>query len=541
MKNKLKSIVFLLTITLAMLVGGRAKALSYNELLVAQGKVLDASVYAYPTGSVVNDSGTIYFISGATKVPFTNLKAFKDLGYSLKNVVKGNLGNYTLSNGYVISTGNAQHPWGGWLTYKNTVYYNDASGLIGVPSSAIFLANGGLWKNLIKANKYDVAVLKQNPNLPVLTENDPRVAGQSGLQFSGSQNGSQQNIPAAPTPVVSTTTVTASISSVNLSTVIGNTGNSQQFALNNNDRDESVSWMAVPSSTTTWASVFPTSGTIDRGGSQNLNLTVNTSVLNLGSNTDSLIFNYFFPSGESGTTTIPVTVNIGNGTSLANLALSQNIYNIFYSLGAPAPTATTVLLTNLSGGTFATISQSAINQPAWLTCTYPTVAQVLNPSQSTGICVSVDPSQLTVPQTYKATVAITGNFANSPLYLTINLTVTAPIAYLSQNSLNFSTAAGVTSAGQPVNLSFVPSGSYGWYANVNYNSVADGWLSVSNGSAQINSSNAQAGNAALSFSASPGSLPPGNYSATVVISSSASPAQFTPVSLPVQLTVLPGN
>jgi hypothetical protein len=40
---------------------GYAHALSFNP---------------YPTGTLVNDSGTIYFISGSVKVPFTNWGAF---------------------------------------------------------------------------------------------------------------------------------------------------------------------------------------------------------------------------------------------------------------------------------------------------------------------------------------------------------------------------------------------------------------------------------------------------------------------------------
>src|ERR1700722_20224732 len=88
-----------------------------------QGQVLGddtSATYPYPSGSLVNDSGTIYFIYGTNKVPFTTWQAFVGLGYSIKNVVKGDLTNYAAVQNYVINTANAAHPWGSWLTYKNT-------------------------------------------------------------------------------------------------------------------------------------------------------------------------------------------------------------------------------------------------------------------------------------------------------------------------------------------------------------------------------------------------------------------------------------
>ncbi len=138
-----------------------------------------SSVMVYPTGSLVNDNATIYFISGTTKIPFTSWKAFVGLGYSLHNVVNGDLSNYSLPQIYILSNINMVHPWGSWLLYNGTVYYSAQQGLIPVPSWAVFLNNGGQSKFIVKANKYDLAVLKGNPNLPPLVANDPRVTGQA--------------------------------------------------------------------------------------------------------------------------------------------------------------------------------------------------------------------------------------------------------------------------------------------------------------------------------------------------------------------------
>lgn len=129
----------------------------------------------FPSGTLVNERGTIYFISGHSKIPFTNWQAFVGLGYVLKNVVIGSLDNYVKSETYFITSSNQDHPWGSWLLYNGTVFYAHESGLIGVPSYEIFLQNGGNLKYLVKANKQDIAVLNSKAALPVMESNDSRI------------------------------------------------------------------------------------------------------------------------------------------------------------------------------------------------------------------------------------------------------------------------------------------------------------------------------------------------------------------------------
>jgi hypothetical protein len=129
--------------------------------------------YPYPSGSLVNDGGTIYFISGQTKIPFTNWQAFVGLGYLPRNVVIGDLSAYTLSSSYFITTANMAHPWGSWLFYKGTIYYSSQQGLIGIPSYDIFLQNGGQLKYVVPANKDDIVNIQNS--LQPLKFNDNRV------------------------------------------------------------------------------------------------------------------------------------------------------------------------------------------------------------------------------------------------------------------------------------------------------------------------------------------------------------------------------
>lgn len=173
------SLVILLTVFLPF--PQKGSALTIDEIIQNQnGKVLGDSTntYPFPSGSLVNENGTIYFISGITKIPFTSWQTFVGLGYSLRNVVNGNLQNYTPSSTYFITTANADHPWGSWLLYNGTIYYAHETGLVGIPSWDIFLKNGGNLKYLVKANKYDVNVLNSGTSLPLLTAFDDRVYGQ---------------------------------------------------------------------------------------------------------------------------------------------------------------------------------------------------------------------------------------------------------------------------------------------------------------------------------------------------------------------------
>jgi plastocyanin len=124
----------------------------------------------YPSGSLVNDNGTIYLI------PFTNYQAFIGLGYSAKNVVVGSTQGFSLST-YAITSSRDAHPWGSWLLYKGTVYYNHQTGLIGVPSYDVFTSDGGNDSIILPANAADIVVLNNpgNNSLPILQTNDTRL------------------------------------------------------------------------------------------------------------------------------------------------------------------------------------------------------------------------------------------------------------------------------------------------------------------------------------------------------------------------------
>jgi lipoprotein-anchoring transpeptidase ErfK/SrfK len=132
----------------------------------------------YASGSLVNDSGTIYLIRGSTKAAFASQQAFTGLGYNPNDVINGSTAGYTLSQ-YQISTDQAAHPWGTWLSYNNTIYYSTSSGLMGVPNQQVFASDGGSTDNVLPANQYDIAEINNTGSPAVLTNNDPIVANET--------------------------------------------------------------------------------------------------------------------------------------------------------------------------------------------------------------------------------------------------------------------------------------------------------------------------------------------------------------------------
>jgi len=80
------------------------------------------------------------------------MAVFRGLGYKLQNVIVGDTSADQISQTYVLSSARMAHPWGSWLLSHRTVYYSHSSGLIGVPSWNVFLANGGKASLLVPAN-----------------------------------------------------------------------------------------------------------------------------------------------------------------------------------------------------------------------------------------------------------------------------------------------------------------------------------------------------------------------------------------------------
>lgn len=160
---------------------GNQSSLTQPLAVAINGQVQAAPGAAAPapstfsTGDLVLDNGAIYYILSQTKIAFTSMKAFKGLGYVLKNVIAGDTSSYSMDQTFLLSSASQAHPWGTWVKTGGTTYYNSAQGFIRVPSTKILLANGGKTKNIVTANRADLKLLKAQKKLPALVANDPRV------------------------------------------------------------------------------------------------------------------------------------------------------------------------------------------------------------------------------------------------------------------------------------------------------------------------------------------------------------------------------
>jgi hypothetical protein len=128
----------------------------------------------FPSNTLVLDGGTIYYISGQIKIPFTSMKAFLGLGYSLTNVVSGDTSAYSLPQSFLLNSPTQEHPWGSWLAKGKTVYYFTDQGFIPIPSLSMFASNGGQLKYIINMSKTELIFLPQQ-TLPIMINNDSRV------------------------------------------------------------------------------------------------------------------------------------------------------------------------------------------------------------------------------------------------------------------------------------------------------------------------------------------------------------------------------
>ena len=150
--------------------GGQCATLAVTVAAASGGGTPPIST-ALPSGTLVNDNGTIYLIAGRLKIPFASLQAFLGLGYSLANVNTADISGYT--SGGILKSAVQAHPDGSWILSGKVVFYVASAGYIPVPTWEIFLNNGGQAKFIVRANKADI--LDPRPILSPMASSDTRV------------------------------------------------------------------------------------------------------------------------------------------------------------------------------------------------------------------------------------------------------------------------------------------------------------------------------------------------------------------------------
>ncbi len=106
-------------------------------------------------GSLINDNGTVYLITGGLRAGFANEASFKGLGYSYTNVYPGDT-SFMVSLAPINSAAQ-KHPNGTLINDNGTLYVMQNGYRVGFPSMQI-LDSWGYWvSDAVPANSYDRA------------------------------------------------------------------------------------------------------------------------------------------------------------------------------------------------------------------------------------------------------------------------------------------------------------------------------------------------------------------------------------------------
>lgn len=134
-------------------------AASPEDLALPTGAFVPAA-----DGSLINDMGTVYLITNGQREGFTSAANFLGLGYSFSNVLAGDTSFMT--SGPVISTTDMAHPAGTLVNQAGTVYLLTATGKQGIPSLAVFNSWGYSFGKVVPANSYDNALPMSSGIMP---------------------------------------------------------------------------------------------------------------------------------------------------------------------------------------------------------------------------------------------------------------------------------------------------------------------------------------------------------------------------------------
>lgn len=134
-------------------------AASPEDLALPTGAFVPAA-----DGSLINDKGTVYLITNGQREGFTSAANFLGLGYSFSNVLAGDTSFMT--SGPVISTTDMAHPAGTLVNQAGTVYLITSTGKQGIPSLAVFNSWGYSFGKVAPANSYDNALPMSSGIMP---------------------------------------------------------------------------------------------------------------------------------------------------------------------------------------------------------------------------------------------------------------------------------------------------------------------------------------------------------------------------------------
>jgi len=288
----------------------------------------------------------------------------------------------------------------------------------------------------------------------------------------------------------------------------------------------SLAFTATASSTGSWLTVSPTSGSAPA----TIIASVNPSSLQPGTYQGAVTVNAPTASPSSQSFAVSLTV-----LAAGSPALSVTTTNLSYSFaqGAQQVQQQRILIGNSGGGTLSYTSSASTNSGGnWLSVAQDGAgATPLTPDPLT---VSVNPSALGVG-TYTGQIAITGAGATQNIPVTVTVSAVQQTILLSQTGLTFTAV---------VNGGIVPPQTFGilnsgngimdWSVSNSTVTGGIGWLSITPNSGATDASSLTV--PLVTVSVNPASLAPGQYSGQIQVTSAT--ANDTPQFVSVILNVL---
>jgi uncharacterized protein (TIGR03437 family) len=319
--------------------------------------------------------------------------------------------------------------------------------------------------------------------------------------------------------------LTLSQSSLTFNAVVNSTPpSSQTLTVNASAATSFTASGSGTSGSVTWLSISP-SGSLSTN--QTLTISVNQSGLPIGT-----YAGYISLVTSSGTQTVPVTMNVTNGSNTVSASPTALTFGYITGNTSPSPQQISVTAAGSTAVTF-TIADSVTSGGNWLILT--TTAGNSLPSgtaESTGYAfmVNVNPTGLSAG-TYNGTVTLTPS-GGTAVSIPVTLTVTggSTVSATPSGPLSFSYQVGGNApAAQSISVAGAGNAALAFTATP---TSTGGWLLVNGAATATSVMNTPA---SLSVTVAPSSLAAGNYTGTIVVAGSGSANGSTTVT--VMLTV----
>jgi uncharacterized protein (TIGR03437 family) len=303
-----------------------------------------------------------------------------------------------------------------------------------------------------------------------------------------------------------------------------NTNSTQNFAVTSTSPTSNIDLTVTSTPSATWLLAFPLARNT-AAGSNSVSVIANSSGLTPGTYSATITLTATAAGVQNSPLTVPVTLTV----TAAQMSVSTNSLSFQQTKGGNAPPSKTFTVsTNSTDISFTTtVAMTDAPSAGWLTA-----------APASGVATSATPGTVTVnvngstlaPGTYNGTVTVTGLLASgSPATVNVTLQVLAGTLSARPTSLTFSQAVGGQApAAQTLTISSTPTG-LPYTIAVSTDNNSGKWLSATPTSGATNSD--------IQVAVTPGTLPVGQYTGKVTISSTGA----APLDVPVTFAVVPAQ